>query len=165
MAEATPVALVRVLLDAERFYRGRLAGSGAPAYLETRGFSPAATKRWPIGYAPAGWTTLIDHLRHLGYDDALIEAAGLARRSSRGTLIDHFRDRVMLAIRDERGMIAGFIGRARPVPARPCRSTSTARRPGPTARVLSCSACTRHVTSLPAAPFRSSWKARSTLSQ
>ena len=34
--------------------------------------------------------------------------------SSRGTLIDHFRDRVMVAIRDERGRIVGFIGRARP---------------------------------------------------
>ena len=39
---------------------------------------------------------------------------GRARRSARGTLIDCFRDRVMFAVRDERGRIAGFIGRARP---------------------------------------------------
>jgi DNA primase len=109
-----PAALARVLLDAERFYRAHLSGSWAPGYLEFRGMGLAITKRWPIGYAPAGWTILTDHLRRLGYDDALIETAGLARRSSRGTLIDHFRDRVMLSIRDERGMIAGFIGRAHP---------------------------------------------------
>jgi len=70
--------------------------------------------RWRIGYAPATWTALISHLRSLGYDDAVIEAAGLARRSSRGTLIDQFRDRVILAIRGEHGTIAGFIGRAHP---------------------------------------------------
>ncbi|MGO9159123.1 MAG: hypothetical protein ACLP7J_00175 [Streptosporangiaceae bacterium] len=67
-----------------------------------------------MGYAPGGWTALLSHLRGLGYDDTVIEAAGLARRSSRGTFIDHFRDRVMLAIRDEHGTIAGFIGRAEP---------------------------------------------------
>jgi DNA primase len=45
----------------------------------------------------------MSHLRSAGHDDAAIEAAGLARRSSRGTLIDHFRDRAMLAIRRARG--------------------------------------------------------------
>ena len=104
----------RVLLDAERFYRGRLDDSWVPGYLAARGFGKATTRQWHIGYAPGGWTTLTSHLRGLGHDDAAIEASGLARRSSRGTLIDHFRDRVMLAIRDEHGAIAGFIGRARP---------------------------------------------------
>src|SRR5262249_41710008 len=53
-------------------------------------------------------------LHRLGYPDDAIQAAGLARLSSRGTLIDHFRDRVMLPVHDERGKLAGFIGRARP---------------------------------------------------
>ena len=106
--------LGRVLLDAERFYVGHLKRSWVPSYLAARGLNPATVTQWHVGYAPAGWTALIRHLRNLGHDDAVIEAAGLARRSSRGTLIDHFRDRVMLAIRDERGMIAGFIGRAHP---------------------------------------------------
>ncbi len=44
----------------------------------------------------------------------MIQAAGLARVSSRGTLIDHFRDRVMLPVHDEHGTLAGFIARARP---------------------------------------------------
>ena len=104
----------RVLLDAERFYYGRLARSWVPGYLAARGFGQATMKRWRIGYAPAGWTALTNHLRGLGHDDAVIEASGLARRSSRGTLIDHFRDRVMLAIRNENGIVAGFIGRAHP---------------------------------------------------
>jgi DNA primase len=106
--------LGRVLLDAERLYVGRLKRSWVPGYLVARGLNPVAVAQWHIGYAPAGWTALISHLRSLGHEDAVIEAAGLARRSSRGTLIDHFRDRIMLAVRDEHGMIAGFIGRAHP---------------------------------------------------
>jgi DNA primase len=104
----------RVLADADSFYIRQLTGSWAPAYLHTRGISNAAAQDWGIGYAPAGWTALTDHLRDLGHDDDAIQAAGLARRSSRGTLIDHFRDRVMLPIRDEHGTLAGFIGRAHP---------------------------------------------------
>lgn len=102
------------MLDAERFYGAGLSNSWVPGYLETRCLGRAAVDLWRIGYAPGGWTALISYLRRLGYDDSLIEAAGLARRSSRGTLIDHFRDRVMLAVRSEQGMIAGFIGRAHP---------------------------------------------------
>ncbi len=104
----------RIMLDAERFYLDHLAGSWVPAYLESRGLNQATWTQWRVGYAPAGWTALVDHLRGLGHADHVMVAAGLARRSSLGTLIDHFRDRVMLAIRDEPGMFAGFIGRARP---------------------------------------------------
>jgi DNA primase catalytic core, N-terminal domain len=69
---------------------------------------------WRIGYAASGWTTLTSYLRGRGHHDDTIQAAGLARISSRGTLIDHFRDRVMLPVHDEQGNLAGFIGRVRP---------------------------------------------------
>ena len=115
LAPGPPVPEIsRVLLDAERFYRGHLDRSWVPGYLAARGFGQATMRQWRVGYAPAGWTALTNHLRGLGHDDAVIEASGLARQSSRGTLIDHFRDRVMLAIRNENGIVAGFIGRAHP---------------------------------------------------
>jgi DNA primase len=103
-----------VLLDAEQFYTGQLAGSWAPAYLRKRGITAAAVGEWHIGYAPRGWTALTSYLRGRGHPDDAIQAAGLARASSRGTLIDHFRDRVMLPVHGEQGTLAGFIGRARP---------------------------------------------------
>ena len=105
---------LRVLADAQAFYTGRLAGSWAPGYLHARGITAAAIQDWHIGYAPAAWTTLTEHLRRLGHDDDAIQAAGLATRSSRGTLIDRFRDRVMLPVHDTAGTLAGFTGRARP---------------------------------------------------
>ena len=107
-------AILRVLAGAQAFYTSQLDGSWAPGYLHARGITPAAIRDWRIGYAPAGWTTLTGHLRRLGHHDDVIQAAGLATRSSRGTLIDRFRDRVMLPVHDAGGTLAGFTGRARP---------------------------------------------------
>ena len=106
--------ILGVLIDAEEFYISQLAGSWAPAYLRKRGLTEAAIGKWHIGYAPRGWTALTEYLRGRGHADDAIQAAGLARTSSRGTLIDHFRDRVMLPVHDDHGKLAGFTGRARP---------------------------------------------------
>ena len=97
---------------AVRFFRSRLADSWVPRHLERRGFDSAIQQRWQAGYAPAGWDALTSYLRALGFPDPLIEAAGLARRSQRGTLIDAFRDRAMLPVRSAAGTVAAFIGRA-----------------------------------------------------
>jgi DNA primase len=107
-------SILAVLRDAETYYIGQLTRSWAPAYLTSRGITEAAARDWHIGYAPAGWTALTDHLRSLGHDDREIREAGLAKPSSRGTLIDIFRDRVMLPVHDAGGALAGFIGRAHP---------------------------------------------------
>ncbi len=110
--------LAQVHRAAARFFRGRLPGSWVPGYLANRGFDAAVQQRWQSGYAPAEWTALVQHLRALGYRDRVIEAAGLGRRSRRGTLIDTFRDRAMLPIRAADGTMVAFIGRA-PGGARP----------------------------------------------
>jgi DNA primase len=104
----------RILTGARDFYAGQLAGSWAPEYLASRGISAAVAGEWHIGYAPPAWTALTDHLRGLGYGDDEIQAAGVAKPSRRGTLIDRFRDRVMLPVDDEHDRIAGFIGRVHP---------------------------------------------------
>ena len=86
-------------LAAARFFAARLAGSWVPAYLAGRGFGEQALRLWTVGYAPAGWRVLTVHLRDLGYGDTAIQAAGLARRTRRGVLVDFFRDRAMFGIR------------------------------------------------------------------
>jgi DNA primase len=101
-------------LAAARFFAARLAGSWVPAYLAGRGFGEQALRLWTVGYAPAGWRVLTVHLRDLGYGDTAIQAAGLARRTRRGVLVDFFRDRAMFGIRWPDGTLAGFTGRARP---------------------------------------------------
>jgi len=116
-ADGPPVPhsqLARVHQAAARFFGGRLEGSWVPGYLTGRGFGPIVQRRWQVGYAPPGPDTLTRHLRALGYPDAVIEAAGLARRSWRGTLADTFRERAVLPIRTSDGTIIAFTGRRPP---------------------------------------------------
>jgi len=94
------------------YYAGKLTGSRAQEYLHARlGGDIVGDSRWTLGYAPAGWTTLTDHLRQAGASDTEIVESGLGKRSSRGTVIDVFRDRAMLGIKDRHGELVGFIGR------------------------------------------------------
>lgn len=97
-----------------RFFREQLAGSWVPGYLAERGFDHDVQRQWQAGCAPAGWDTLTRYLRAAHYPDSLIEAAGLARRSRHGQLVDTFRDRAMLPIRAGHGAVVAFIGRACP---------------------------------------------------
>ena len=103
--------LYRVLDDAAAFYRRQLkATSAAVEYLKGRGLTGAIAADYGIGWAPGGWTTLLDAL---GKDDAsrhALELAGLVtRRDDR--VYDRFRDRIMFPIRDARGRTIGFGGR------------------------------------------------------
>jgi DNA primase len=83
----------------------------AISFLRHRGIDAAGlSAQWVLGYAPPGWTRLVDRLRPSYSDEALL-AASLARQCSRGTLIDTFRNRVIFGIRYHDGTIAGFIGR------------------------------------------------------
>jgi DNA primase len=122
LANVTPIPtdeLVRVHQDAARFFQKRLAGSWVPGYLTARGLDPGILARWQVGYAPYGWSGLVRYLREIGYCDELIEAAGLARRSARGTSAQFFADRAMFPIRSADGTVVAFIGRAyKDAPAR-----------------------------------------------
>ena len=110
----------QALIDAHRaaidFYTDRLANSWVPDYLGGRwlGDALATGSPWALGYAPEGWTGLVDHLRRAGFADDVIARSGLAARSRRGTLVDRFRDRLMLGVRDRDGAPIAFIGRANP---------------------------------------------------
>src|SRR5699024_3936960 len=73
-----------------------------------RGLNREVVNRFLIGYAPPGWSNL---QAHIGNDSILLEAGLLIRNDSGGTY-DRFRNRVMFPIRDGRGRIIAFGGRA-----------------------------------------------------
>ncbi|PTW51300.1 DNA primase [Rhodovulum kholense] len=108
--------LLEVMEVAQRHYRMQLqtgAGAEARAYLAGRGLSPEAQARWEIGFAPPGWQGLWEHLTGRGLDPDLILAAGLARPSDKGRQpYDVFRNRILFPIRDGRGRVIAFGGRA-----------------------------------------------------
>ncbi|GAB4385627.1 DNA primase [Albidovulum sp.] len=107
--------LAAVMEEAVRHYRLQLKTAAAAAardYLARRKLSQDAQDRFEIGYAPAGWQGLWDHLKAKGIADELILEAGLARPSTTGRApYDTFRDRIMFPIRDARGRCIAFGGR------------------------------------------------------
>ena len=108
--------LSEVMEQALRFFRMQLrtgAASEARGYLERRGLKQDVQDRFELGFAPAGWQNLWDHLRGQGVAEELILAAGLAKPSDKGRApYDVFRNRIMFPIRDGRGRAIAFGGRA-----------------------------------------------------
>lgn len=77
-----------------------------------RGFTDETIRTFQFGYAPHGWTHLIDYLKTMGYSDDDCVDAGVAIRNDQGRVYDRFRNRLVVAIRDERGRVVGFGARA-----------------------------------------------------
>jgi len=95
---------------AAEFYQSQLQsdeGSFARDFLVTRGFDPAAQKKFGIGYAPKGWQNLLEHLTGLGFTSEELITAGLTMQSDKGGY-DRFRGRVLWPIRDANSQVLGF---------------------------------------------------------
>jgi len=82
----------------------------APArqFLAERGFDRQVALDFGCGYAPGGWDALTRHLRGAGFTQNELTTGGLAKESSRGTLIDRFHRRLVWPIRDITGDVIGF---------------------------------------------------------
>jgi DNA primase len=86
---------------------GTQAAADGRAFLSSRGFERADAQRFGIGYAPAGWDSLVRHLRGRGFTEAELLAGGLASQGRRG-LIDKFRGRLIWPIADLTGDVIAF---------------------------------------------------------
>jgi DNA primase len=82
-------------------------------YIERRSISPEMVEAFQLGYSLDEWSRLLRYLTdRRGYDPEEIAAAGLAiHHESRG-YYDRFRGRLMFPIRDARGRVISFGGRA-----------------------------------------------------
>lgn len=104
----------RRLLDAHKiaaefFERNlySLDAQEAQRFLGARGFDPAATRKFGVGYAPRGWDHLLKHLRSQGFTDEELKATGMFSEGNRG-LYDRFRGRIIWPIRTIAGETIGF---------------------------------------------------------
>ena len=97
---------------AAEFYAERLraAPDAAPGreFLSQRGFDLSDAEKFGMGHSPRAWDELTKHLRARGFTDDELTKAGLARRGTRGGLIDMFRGRLMWPIRDLTGETIAF---------------------------------------------------------
>lgn len=99
---------------AARFFHSTLwTGEGAEAlnYLYKRGLNDSDIRRFGLGAAPKGWDALQRHMAEQGFDDALLEKAGLVVRKD-GRAYDMFRGRAIFPIINAQGRVVGFGGRA-----------------------------------------------------
>ena len=86
----------------------------ARVYLQERGFSEETLDRFAIGYAPNTWEALSKRLIGRGFSIPELIGAGLAGPSNRGGVIDKFRGRIIIPIRDASGRPIGLGGRILP---------------------------------------------------
>jgi DNA primase len=94
---------------AQEFYAQKMIDAQiARDFLAERGFELADAQRFGMGYSPNAWDELTRHMRGRGFNEDELTKSGLARRSSRGTLIDMFRGRMMWPIRDLSGDTIAF---------------------------------------------------------
>jgi DNA primase len=80
-------------------------------YLKARGIDGATAKRFGIGYAPSGWSHLLDKFGKSKEATERLLTVGMIIRKDNGQHYDRFRDRLMFPIKDSRGRTIGFGGR------------------------------------------------------
>ncbi|SER27845.1 DNA primase, catalytic core [Microlunatus flavus] len=104
--------LLRVNELTLRYYQDQYPGSWSARYLAERcGTDLHQDPRFTPGHAPSGWTSLVDHLRRHDVGDQDMLDAGVARRAGNGHLIDLFRDRLVLPIRNTDHEVVAFVAR------------------------------------------------------
>lgn len=105
-----------IAASAAEFFQGALrreSAAGIRSYLrDQRGLNDETIQVFQIGYAPDSWDFMLRALRDLGHSDDEIVEVGLAVRNENGRVYDRFRNRLIIPIRDERGRVVGFGGRA-----------------------------------------------------
>jgi DNA primase len=105
------------LLDrAATFYGNYLWESNEAAkardYLAGRGLREEVLRDFGVGYAPSAWDKLLVAGQRAGFSVEELRGVGLVQRGRSGGEYDRFRERIMFPIRDRRGRVLGFGGRA-----------------------------------------------------
>lgn len=129
--EVQRASLYDVMELAAKFFEGELQaarGSRARGYLADRQLPPAIQKEFRLGYAPDDRSALRGHLADKGIAVEQMAEAGLVISGDDiPVAYDRFRDRVIFPIRDPRGRVIAFGGRAlsKDVPAKYLNSPET----------------------------------------
>lgn len=107
--------ILSVLEWTQGFFRQQARDSAdvVEAVLEERKIPRTLAERFDLGYAPNSWDALVTHLRRRGVEAEEMESAGVVMRRQDGRgVYDRWRHRLMFPIRDRKGRVVGFGGRA-----------------------------------------------------
>ncbi len=81
-------------------------------YLAGRGLAEGTLRDFGVGFAPSAWDKILVAGQRAGFTVPEMHSVGLVQRSRQGQEYDRFRARIMFPIRDARGRVLGFGGRA-----------------------------------------------------
>ena len=86
-------------------------GKPALTYAQKRGLKINNIKQFRLGYAKDDYSSLLNHLKSLGYDEKIIEKSGVIAKGDNETYYDKFRNRLMFPVLDKKGRVIAFTGR------------------------------------------------------
>jgi DNA primase len=87
-------------------------GGKARDYLAGRGLAEQTLRDFGVGFAPSAWDKILVAGQRAGFKVEEMRGVGLVQRGRGGGEYDRFRARIMFPIRDRRGRVLGFGGRA-----------------------------------------------------
>lgn len=109
--ESLPALYELMIKTTDYYYEQMRQSNRAIQYLKSRGISGTIAQQFSLGYAPTGWSHLLDMFGKTDADKKKLLDAGLIIKKEEGGYYDRFRDRIMFPIHDYRGRIIGFGGR------------------------------------------------------
>jgi DNA primase len=84
-------------------------------YLSQRNINQDSIRQFQLGFAPDGWSWLLDQARHTEFSEKILEACDLISRSEQsGNWYERFRGRLIFPIRDVRQRPIALGGRLVP---------------------------------------------------
>ncbi len=109
--------LLEILDLAKRYFHYLLLehklGEKARNYLKERGTNQESIKLFQLGFALPAWDGLFKFLtKKKGYSADKVLKTGLIIKSQSGRYYDRFRDRIVFPLKNHRGQVVGFSGRA-----------------------------------------------------
>ncbi|AKC60238.1 DNA primase [Blochmannia endosymbiont of Camponotus (Colobopsis) obliquus] len=97
------------------FYHNNLTQTSsllAKKYLANRGLNKTIIKYFAIGFAPEGYSNVIKIFNTSQQTQILLNEVGMIVKNNKGQIYDLFRKRIMFPIRNYKGQVIAFGGRA-----------------------------------------------------
>lgn len=108
-------SLLLVSEYAGKFFQESLSSDEGQAigyqYFKSRGLEDETIRKYGLGWAPVGRTSLSEAARNAGYREEFLVDTGLCIKYDDGRLVDRFYDRVMFPIHSVSGRVIAFGGR------------------------------------------------------
>ncbi|MFW5785254.1 MAG: DNA primase [Chitinispirillaceae bacterium] len=119
-AKVSKTELIDIHKEASLFYYHQIkAFPKTVEYFKSRGLSAETVKEFQLGYAPPGWSELIDYMRAKNIAQSELVECGLAVQKENGRVYDRFRDRIIFPLYDLTGRVIAFAGRGLEADAKP----------------------------------------------